>query len=493
METEHSFLGEALPYPFGSFRDILTALFKHRWKCVIAFCVVLGGMAIYVNTLIPLYEAKASIVIKMGREHIFRPEVGQINQIVKFDEEAAVQSEISILTSRELIRRVIETLGVEKVYPELLDPSKGIRNPLEVGVSQFVSDLTPTSVKGSNVIEVTYGNPRPQVAAEALNLLIEYLKEKHLQIFSDPRASFLSNQLRVYQDQLETSERQLQEFNRKYDLSSPIEDQQKRLLDQRTQMDTSYKLTKNQIQGLQSRIQSIEAQMKTIPKEMALSRTETEGTLAKAKADLFELRRKEQNLLTRYTDESFPVKNLRNEIALIEGFIQEEEKNNDRNNSVTSGKNPVYQKLEMDWFGAQSELETLEASSKAISLQIEELDRKLQRLDELNKELLILSRQKEAAGQNYNLYLHKVEEAKVSEEMDRLKMSNISVIQHAERPTGKAGRSPNLLLMVGAIMGVLGGIGLGLILEFFEGAYTRPEQAASDLNLPLLASFSQKV
>lgn len=493
METEHSFLGESLPYPFGSFRDILTALFKHRWKCIIAFMVIFGGTAIYVSTLIPLYEAKASIVIKMGREHIFRPEVGQINQIVKFDEEAAVQSEISILSSRELIRRVIETMGVEKVYPELLDPSLGIRDPLEVGVSRFVADLTPTAIKGSNVIEITYGNPRPQVAAEALNLLIEYLKEKHLQIFSDPRASFLSKQLMVYQDQLETAERQLQEFNRKHDLSSPIEDQQKRLLDQRTQMDTSYKLNKNQMEGLQSRIQSVEAQMKTIPKEMELSQTETEGTLAKAKADLFALKRQEQNLLTRYTSESFPVKNLRSEIALIESFIQEEEKNNDKNKSVTKGKNPIYTKLEMDWLAAQSELETLEASSRAISAQIEGLDEKLQRLDELNKELFILARQKEAAAQNYNLYLGKVEEAKVSEEMDRLKMSNISVIQPAERPTGKAGRSPNLLLMVGGVMGVLGGIGLGLILEFFEGAYTRPEQAASDLNLPLLASFSQKV
>ena len=493
MDTENSFMGEVLPYPFGSFRDILTALFKQKVKCLVIMLIVFGIAAAYVYNLIPLYEAKASIIVKMGREHILHPEVGQTTQIVKFNEEAAVQSEISILSSRELIRKVVNTLGVERLYPDLLDPSKKIRNPVEVSVSRFSNDLTSVPIKGANVIEITYGNPRPRVAAEALNLLIEFLKEKHLQIYSDPNTSFLSDQLKVYQNQLEASERELQEFNRKHDLSSPIEDQQKRLLDQRTQMDTSYKLTKNQIQGLQSRILSIETQMKTIPKEMALSRTETEGTLAKAKADLFELRRKEQNLLTRYTPESFPVKNLRNEIALIETFINEEEKQGDRNNSVTSGKNPVYQKLEMDWFGARSELETLEASSKAISLQIEELDRKLQRLDELNKELMILARQKDAAGQNYNLYLHRVEEAKVSEKMDQLKMSNISVIQHAEPPSRRAGRPPSLILTLGGVLGLLTGIGMGLVFEFFEGAYTRPEQAATDLNLPLLASFSQKL
>jgi polysaccharide biosynthesis protein PslE len=496
MEMEQSFLGESLPYPFGSIRDILTALFKHKIKCVIVFLVIFSLAAGYALTLIPLYEATSSIVLKLGREHIFRPEVGQTTQIVKFDEEAAVQSEMSIISSKELIRRVVESLGVERLYPELLDPQENIRDPLEVAVAIFKGNLSSTAVKGSNVVEITYANPRPAVAAEALNLLIEYLKEKHLQIFSDPKASFLSKQLAAYQEQLESAERHLQAFNRKHDLSSPIEDQQKRLLDQRTQMDTNYKLAKNQIQGLQSKILSLEAQMRTVPKEMALSRTETEGTLAKAKADLFELRRKEQNLLTRYTEESFPVQNLRNEINLIETFIKQEEGRWERNNTVTSGKNPIYQKLEMDLLGSKSELETLEATTQALMVQMQALDRQLQKLDDLQKELLILQRHKAAADQNYNLYLHKVEEAKVSEEMDRLKMSNISVIQHAETPRTKAGgfkRKPNVIMTLGAVFGVLAGIGFALILEYFEGAYTRPEQAASDLNLPLLASFSQKV
>ncbi len=91
-----------------------------------------------------------------------------------------------------------------------------------------------------------------------------------------------------------------------------------------------------------------------------------------------------------------------------------------------------------------------------------------------------------------NMYLTQVEEANVSEEMDRLKMANISVIQRAEVPGSPAGRSPILLVILGAILGILAGTGFGLLLEYFQGAYTRPEQAAHDLNLPLLATFSQK-
>ena len=93
----------------------------------------------------------------------------------------------------------------------------------------------------------------------------------------------------------------------------------------------------------------------------------------------------------------------------------------------------MYSQLEKERLGAMSETTTLEASSHVIALQIKDLDKKIQRLDELNKELIVLERQRAADEQNYQLYLKKVEEAKVSEEMDRLKMSNISVIQAAER------------------------------------------------------------
>ncbi|MDH3772230.1 MAG: hypothetical protein OET79_14750 [Nitrospirota bacterium] len=152
----------------------------------------------------------------------------------------------------------------------------------------------------------------------------------------------------------------------------------------------------------------------------------------------------------------------------------------------------MYSQLEANRLKAMSESMTLEESGHVIALQIEDLDKKIQRLDDLNKELIVLERQRVADEKNYNLYLTRVEEAKVSEEMDRLKMANISVIQLAEIPKIPSGRSPKLLLILGAIFGVLAGTGFGLLLEYFQGGFTRPDQAAEDLGLPVLASFSQK-
>jgi uncharacterized protein involved in exopolysaccharide biosynthesis len=135
----------------------------------------------------------------------------------------------------------------------------------------------------------------------------------------------------------------------------------------------------------------------------------------------------------------------------------------------------------------------LQASGHVIALQIDDLDKKIQRLDELNEEIIVLERQRAADEQNYQLYLKKTEEAKVSEEMDRLIMSNISVIQAADVPPIPAGRPKHITLLLGAIFGAIMSVGLALLLEFFAGGYTRPDQAAEDLGLPVLASFGQKI
>ncbi len=483
---------EGLPYPFGNARDILTALFKRKYVILTVFILIFSGVATWVYYSETLYEASASLILKFGREHIVRPEVGTA-QYSTFNEDNVVKSEISIVTSHDLAKRVVAALGVHNIYPEnWSSPPENLERAGVIAASMLVGKLTATHEHGSNVIQISFLHPEPKMAATVLNTLIEFLKEKHLQVFSDPKASFLTKQLHDYRKQLELSEENLQVFKHKYDLSSPLVEQQSRLLDQRATLDSNYKSIKNQLQGLTGKIASLDTQMKTILENIPVSTVEEGGNLEKAKAELFALKREEQKLLTRYTETSFPVLNLRKEIDQMEKFILAEQKN-ERVNTIASGKKAMYSQLEGERLGAMSETTTLQASSHVIASQIQDLDQKIQRLDELNKELIVLERQRAADEQNYQLYLKKVEEAKVSEEMDRLKMSNISVVQHAEVPREPAGRSTKLKLILGAIFGIIMGVGIGFVVEYLEGAYTRPDQAGEDLGLPVLASFSQKL
>jgi len=492
METEVAVEKEVLPYPFGSPRDILTALFRQKLKILIVFIAIFLAVAGWVYSKDILYGAHSTLVLKFGREHIFRPEVGKVNQIVRYDEKAAVAAERKIILSKDLARRVVQVMGVENLYPELLGPSGKVKPwKIEVAASKFVGNLETSSPKGTNLIGISFLHEQPKIAAQALNLLVELLKERHLQVFSDPKSTFLVQRLNEYKKDLEDIESTIQAFKQKHGLSAPLVEQQGRLLTQRVRLDGDYKLIKNNLQGSAGKIASLGSQMKTILENIPVSTVEQGGNLEKAKADLFALKREEQKLLTKYTETSFPVLNLREEIDLVEKFILDEQKS-ERANTVARGKKAMYSTLETQRLAAVSETTILEARNHVIALQIEDLDKEIQKLDDLNKELVVLQRQRTADEQNYMLYLNKVEEAKVSEEMDQLKMSNISVIQAADVPGIPAGRPRNIKLLLGAIFAGIMSVGLGLVFEYLQGCYTRPDQAAEDLGLPILASFSEK-
>ena len=91
--------------------------------------------------------------------------------------------------------------------------------------------------------------------------------------------------------------------------------------------------------------------MKTILENIPVATVEEGGDLEKAKADLFALKREEQKLLTKYTETSFPVLNLRKEINLVEQFILAQQKS-ERAYTIASGKKALYNTLESERAGS---------------------------------------------------------------------------------------------------------------------------------------------
>jgi uncharacterized protein involved in exopolysaccharide biosynthesis len=73
-----------------------------------------------------------------------------------------------------------------------------------------------------------------------------------------------------------------------------------------------------------------------------------------------------------------------------------------------------------------------------------------------------LVRKRDSDVRRYQSFVERLEQARVSGEMDRAKLANISVIQHAWPPSEP--RSPRKLLNLA--VGSLLGLGLGLALAF---------------------------
>jgi len=204
-------------------RDFLTILFKHRSKVSVIFVAAVLAAAIWSFLIPPTYEARSSLMVKTGREYVNRPDPGDTGALMLLQMEEVVNSETRILSTRELIEKVLTTLKVETVYPELAASPPSTIPPLQTAVLAFGKNLTVEGVKKSNVIEVAFRHKDPQVAARAVNLLVDFYKEKHLQVFGDPQPSLSKTQLAEYEADLKESEGRMEAFKRKNRVFSPEE------------------------------------------------------------------------------------------------------------------------------------------------------------------------------------------------------------------------------------------------------------------------------
>ena len=473
-----------------SIRDVFTIVLKHKGKILTVFLGTIMTVMGYTLLMPPTFEAQASLMVKIGREHMYRSEFGGITPALPFDQERIVESEIQILSSRDLTQRVIETLGIAAIYPEISENPPREITPLEAAIRKMQDHLSVAKVRDSNVIKVTFENRSPTLAAQSLSLLVNFFKEKHLEVFSNPKASFLEKQLIVHQNKLKASKSALQSFKQEHGLSS-LEEERRLLLEQRRDLDAKLKETNHTMYGLTSKLHLLKKQISQISVSTSLeSVSARERVIDETKAHLLSLRLKEQDLSTRYKAKSRFVENIRKEISMVETFIDDQESH--LTDTVKTGKNPVYQALELEILRAESERTFFKTQAEEITEQLQELNKTLASFDELEKELSTLQLNVDSDQQNYATYLAKVEEARVSEEMDQLKMANISIIQPPTVPEKPVKPSIAVNFLLGIFAGGLAGLVFAFVSEHFERGYSRPEFVSQDLGLPILSSIRYK-
>ena len=478
-----------------SLRDFLTVLFKHKQTILIIFFGVIATVTIGSFLLPPTYEAKSSLLVKFGREYVYRSEVGErgspdMGPLIPPNQEEVINSEIQILTSRDLIDKVIQAIKVENIYPEAVKNPSATMTPLEAAILRFEKKLSVEGVRKSSVIQVSFQHKDPRIAAKAVNLLVDFLKEKHLQVYSDPKSSFLEQQLSAYDQRLKDSQNQLEAFKQKYRVFS-LEEQRTLLLKQRTDLDTSFKTSQNAIRELQNKLWSFKTQMRAVSKDVPLyTESERYKIIDDAKAQLLTLQLKEQELLQKYNEGTALVINVRKEIKIVQDFIKKQEE--DLKGKVRTGQNIVYQDVEKEMIKTQAELSSQEGKSAILREQIAQLDREMQTLDLRENDLQNLKREVAENEKNYKTYLEKVEEALISDNLNRQKMANISVIQAAAVPAKPIKPKKALNIALGIILGAVSGLGLAFFSEYTSEGLSNPEGAERHLGLPVLGTVPYK-
>ncbi|MFP7755196.1 GumC family protein [Thermodesulfobacteriota bacterium B35] len=479
-ETAERRNGQQLePSSLGAFLQVLS---RHRTGVILIFLLVAGGVAVYTFVQTPVYEVDSSVMIRYGREYVYRPvndvEAGEVQPMRWYHPEEIINTEIEILRSKALIRDVIREVGLAKLYPRLAEKSLAAEALLTMATDRFAKKLDVSHVKKSSVIGLTFLHQDPQIAVQALRRLVELFKERHLQVFRNPRTAFLEQQVAASHERLLAAEKKLQQFKRENGIYAAA-DQKALLVRQYVDLETRLLTGRNREQALQQKVASLEGSLQSLPEDVSIY--SEEGRLKKeggAMQTLLNLQLQEQQLLEKYTEDNRRVKAVRREIELVNDFLATQEGNRRRTTRV--GRSVVYQQTERDLLAARTEFATARAGNEALEHRLQELRQKLEKLDQAEIALKDLQREVETSERNYRTFRDKLDNTRIEDAMDQQKMVNVVVVEQPLVPMKPARPVKRLNLFIGLILGLTCGVAYAFVAEYQGvGAADRRRQALS--------------
>lgn len=134
--------------------------------------------------------------------------------------------------------------------------------------------------------------------------------------------------------------------------------------------------------------------------------------------------------------------------------------------------------------GVNSSYQFAVAKERELRKKMEEQRREVLRLKDASVKYAILTREIDTNRQLYDSVLQRIKEVGVAAE---LRDSNISVIDAAEAPIRPSKPRKGLSLLLSAIVGLMGGVGLAFFLEYLDNRLHTPEEVERYIHLPSLA------
>ncbi len=494
---------ETPEFPRASLRDFLHILFKRKTQILLFFLATFCTVAIGTFIAKPTYEAKAQILVKVGRESMYVPATGSGNPVISVNREEQINSEIEILKGRSLIQDVVTALGPATIYPDLATEKKGIlaavipgrsrqdRTPAEKALLGLQKKLEVQGIKKSNVIEVSFKHSDPQIAAAVVNTLAEFYLDRHVDVHKTPHSyDFFQQQSAFLKNKLNQDESKLESLKEKYNVTD-LDAQQRVLLSLGHDLRMALNQTESEIVEVENRISLLSRQLAATPKTIAQGEETNNNPylISTLEARLVELQLDEKELLTKYTDQNRLVQNIKDEIQVVQNKLDQYE--NKRFGKKSSGVNPTHRRLHEDLLHNKVEFKALQAKKVAQTAQLSKYHQELQAFDTIEVVHDQLEQEVDVDRQNYRLYLTKFEESRISDAMDTEKMTSVSLIEPAQKPLTPISPKKLLNLVLGLFLGAFGGLGLAFFLEYLDDSLEKVEDVENIMQLPVLAAMPE--
>jgi polysaccharide biosynthesis transport protein len=475
--------------------DRLAVLYRYRRLCVTVFVLVTAAMIIQGYSNIQIYIAQARILIEDERSTAIPGLQNDANTYYE-DPEPYYQTQYKILKGRDLTRRVVNRLHLEKVpefngtKPPPPTPISMLRDlktklvgyvkrapiaPVEAPkvdetsdesalVGSFIGRVGVDPVRGSHLVDVTFTAEDPKFAAEAVNTLVSEYVSENLEIklrSTQAMIDWLTKELENQQKRVEESEKALAEYREKENALS-LDDKQNIVLSRLNQLNdaaTRARTARVQKESLYNQVKSISTG--TAPDAIPI--IAQNPTVQDRKGKLAELQREKVKLLERYGEKHPQVVNI--------------------NATLSDAQRQLDLELSMAVQSVRNEYETALLEERTLSKNLEGAKAEATDLNRKGIGYGVMEREAKSNRQVYEALLTREKELRVSANS---RTNNIRIVDRAEVPRAPITPGGRRTWLMSVLVGLTLSIAVALGLDYMNDTIKTPEDVTRRLKLPFL-------
>lgn len=464
---------------------------KRFWAAVekrkyVALAVGLAVVSFFTwgSFLMPkIYEASSTVIAE--KNTVLKPLMQGVGVSGNIEDKLVdLKSEI---TSTSVMEKVVKKLGFAASN---MDP--GQYSPLIEGIKQSINVTVKGNDREMNLFNISYRGTDPKRVADIVNTIVSvYIDEKMISRRTDTSEAydFIQSQLQEYKGKLEESDKQIREFKEKNPNLIP---QSETTLLSRLEGQQSNKIeTDIRLKELLRKKENLRKQLAG-EKELTVAFVTREGS---PQSRLSYLNNQLMLLMAKYTDNYPEVIKIKSEIEELKKQIaRAKESRIEGSSSETAAMNPIYQQLKEDLARTDAEIESLKARTSELSRQQQEIQRIFGRMPREQEEWTKLQRDRNVYQQIYDQLLQKLQNAKVSKEIEFSdKGDRYRIVDLATIPLFPAKPDSVKMILLGILLGIASGIGAVFVLEYFDHSFKDEEAIEDSLKVPVLAAIPKIV
>jgi len=342
-------------------------------------------------------------------------------------------------------------------------------------------------VKRSNVVQIQYEAPSPELAKQVVAKLIECYLEEHIRLNRTGGArEFLGEQTQHARVELASAEDDLRMLQTGSGLISP--QSQREILVQRVgKLEEELLQNTSETAASRTKLDQLRRTLAALPVKEVTNESSGMPDLGtdEMRSQFYALQLQEQAARAKYTENHPRLKEVMPQTQEARRILDREKPSR---NHVVTAPSKVNEEVRVAIAMQEAQIAALEAKAAGVHGQLAEVRKDLLKLADGSVVVAKAQREFDMRETEYRKYALSLEQARIDDALERQKISNISVAQQATCSLKPVKPRMAVNLGLGLLVALMSGVGVALVSEMRDRTLRTAEHVERQLGLPVLAT-----